>query len=316
MQSLSTTTIEQILGKSEKRYFSNGFRYFNIDLENLEIFSKEIYGQIAVKYNGPKRPHGEPIHIGSIELMAFSLRISTSVLNRLCKINITDTNRAFLKTFSIQIYNCMPIATYNFIAKILSTSSDKNSLQGYISHLEIQFENHAKIKVTVDHRGYSTHKSLEKDELISLEYEQLHSIGYKSTQINFAPLEINLDSKTITTTVLYKHLLLENTFDGIGSARNNLLPTDALRIYGQLMQSLLYKLTNSDRKNSQNIWLRKMHLFQERPLFKETINASITFEDTREITLSGIKWNLIKLNGTVGNYIGTFQLAQKQNKYE
>src|SRR5690606_30353960 len=115
--------------------------------------------------------------------------------------------------------------------------------------------------------------------LISFDLEQLHSIGYKSTEIKFSTLEIDIDRKSICTSILYKHLLQENTFNGVGSARNNLLPTDAIRIYGQLMQVLLYKLSNNDRNTCPNIWLRKMKLLQDRPLFKEKIDASLIFED-------------------------------------
>lgn len=313
MLSILNTTIEQILGEPEERYFGDGFRFFSIDLKNLELFPKLIEGQAIIKYNGPPRPHGEAPHVGSIEFMTFSLRISSYAINRLCRINIADTNRAFLKKYSVQITNSMSIGTHNFTCRVLSTLPDISSLQGYTSQLEIQFENHVKIKVTIDHRGYSSHRSLPENELISFELEQLHSLGYKSTKIDFSPLEINLEAKTISSDIYYKHLLEENTFHGLSSARNNLLPTDAIRIYGQLMQSLLYKLGNSDRNNCHNIWLRKMHMIQERPLFKANIKASLIFEEIREIKLEDDIWKLINLNGSVGSYTGSFQVAHKVN---
>lgn len=311
MLSILNTSIEHILGNPEERYFGNGFRFFSIDLKNIEFFPNIIEGQAIVKYNGPPRPHGDTPHVGSIEFMTFSLRICSYAINRLCRINIADTNRAFLKKYSMQICNSLAIGTHNFTCKVLSTSPNTSSLQGYISQVEIQFENNVKIKVTIDHRGYSTHRSLPENEIIDINLDQLHSHGYKSTEINFSPLDINLDTRTIATEVFYKHLLEENTFIGLGSARNNLLPTDAFRIYGQLMQAYLYQLYNYDRTICQNIWLRKMHMTQERPYFKEKIKASVFFEDIRTITLDGTVWKLIKLNGCVGNYIGSFQVAHK-----
>lgn len=313
MLTLLNTTIEEILGKPEERYFGNGFRFFTIDLKSIEISPTEIRGQAIVKYAGPQRPRGEAPHIGSIEFMAFSLRMGSYAMNRICKINLADTNRAFLKKYSIQISNNMSVGTHNFACKVLSTEPDVCSLQGYITQLEIQFENFTKIKISIDHRGYSTHKPLPTNELIAFDYEQLHSLGYKSTEMEFSHLDINLDTQTISTSIKYKHLLEENTFHGLGSARNNLLPTDAIRIYGQLMQSLLYKLDNSDRSNCQNIWLRKMYMIQDRPLFKENIKASVIFQDMRNITLGGDTWKLINLNGSVGNYTGSFQVAHKVN---
>jgi len=151
------------------------------------------------------------------------------------------------------------------------------------------------------------------NELISFDLEQLHSIGYKSTEVKFSTLEIDTDQKSISTSILYKHLLQENTFNGVGSARNNLLPTDAIRIYGQLMQALLYKISNSNRNTCPNIWLRKMHLLQERPHFKEKVEATIFFENIRQLSYRGEIWKLIKLSGSVGNYTGSFQIAHKEN---
>jgi len=313
MLSIQKKTIEEILGTPENRYFGSGFRSFSIDLKNLELYTQEIKGQLTVNYNGPNRPRGEEPHIGSIEFIAFSSRIATYIINRLCRINIADTDRAFITKYSIHLSHTMEVGTHNFSCKLISTTTDNSSLQGYISLLEIRFENHAQIKVEIDHRGYLMYKTLPFDQSIPFELEQLHSIGYKSTEINFSPLEIDIQAKTIQAEVSYRYHFEENIFHGVGSARNSLLGTDATRVFGQLMQSLLYQLNNSDRINCQNIWLRKMHLVQARPTFKKNIKAHLLFEDIREVKLNGKYWNLISLNGVVGNYSGFFDVAYELN---
>lgn len=316
MLSIIKIPIEQILGAPENRYFGSGFRSFNIDLKNLELYTREIKGQIKVNYNGPERPRGDEPHIGSIELIAFTSRISTYIINRLCRVNIADTDRAFITKYTLHIFRTMDEGTHNFSCKLLSTTPDNNCLQGYISLLEIRFENHALIKVEIDHRGYLMYKTLPLDQFIPFDLEQLHTIGYKSTELNFSPLEIDIDAKTIQTEFTYTNHFEENIFHGIGSARNSLLATDATRVFGQLMQALLYQLKNSDRIRCPNIWLRKMQLVQTRPTLKTNIKAHLLFENNREVFLNGKNWHLISLKGIVGSYTGYFEVAHKENKYE
>lgn len=309
MYTLTQASIENLLGSNENRYFSNGFRFYNMELTNLDINKSDIQGNVCFLYTGPPRPRGEKIHIGSIELLALSLRISTLALNRFAKINIEDTDRAFIRNYKLNVNTSLNVGEYLFQCKIIKTTPDFSSLQGYISILEITISCSAKILLEIDHRGYSRYKNLPESEIIPIEFEQLHSIGYKSTRIDFEPANIDLESNIIKVGFQYRHLYKENAFTGIGSARNNLLSTDAIRVFGQLMQSLLYTLENTDRERCNNIWLRKLSLFQERPEYKNRISSFLKFDEVREVAYKNNNWKLLSLSGQVGNYNGTFEVA-------
>ena len=312
MYNLSQTHIEQILGNPDTRYFASGFRYFINEITHFQVCPDSIKGEVEFEYSGPSRPRDEKVHLGSIELTALSLTLSTFALNRLGKINKEDTERAFIRKQILHISNSLYVGRQSFECTLIKTTRDFNSLQGYVSLMEVNFNKLVKIQLEIDHRGYSSYKQLPINEIIPLELVQLYSLGYKSTEIDFYPAHIDLEAKTILAEIKYTHLFDENAYTGVGSARNNLLTTDAIRVFGQLMQTLLYTLENTNRETCNNIWLRKLALSKERPEYNKKIKSYVKFDDIRQLTIKDKNWELINLHGQVGNYAGQFQVAYQK----
>lgn len=299
---------DSLLGRSDGRYFGDVFRSFYTHITKLEVVEDEIHGELSVIYIGPSRPRDEPPHIGSIEYLALALRIATYGLNQLGKINIADTNRTFLRSYTISLRDSLPIGKYPFRCRMLRSAMDYNSIQGSASLFEIQMGSNVAL-IEVDHRGGIRYGTLPKKETIDWHFEQLHSVGYKSTALQIEIGDMDVALKKISARVTSRYLFEENSLHGIGSSRDALLSTDATRVFGQLMQVLLFEIVGTDRFSCNNIWLRKMELKSERPLFTGNAEANIIFDQIREVRKNGQQWQLIKLSGTVGNFTGQFEVA-------
>ncbi len=300
--------IDNLLGRSEERYFGDVFRSFYTQISDFELLEDEIRGKFSTSYIGPLRPRGEAPHIGSIEYLALALRIATHGLNQLGKINIADTNRAFLRSYAINLGDSLPMGSYPFHCRMLRSAMDGKSIQGSTSLFEIQMGTN-KALIEVDHKGGMRYGKLPEKETIKRHFEQLHSIGYKSTSLEVKTTNTDLSSKTISASVTNRYQFEENTLHGIGSSRDALLATDATRVFGQLMQVLLFETAGTDRFSCNNIWLRKMELRSERPLFTGNAEANVSFDKIREVKKNGRQWQLIKLSGKVGNFTGQFEVA-------
>lgn len=303
-------TIEQLLGDTDHRYFATGFRGFDFTIETFEVSEEHIHGNLRAHYIGPARPRSEDPHIGSIEFVALSLRIASHALNQLALIGIADADRAFITSYKIRVAGSLSVGILPFHCRMIRSERDAASLQGSRSLFEIKI-GESVVLLEVDHRGGVRYRYLPEEQKLDLHYEQLHSLGYKYTQLQLDDISIDKIGARISGSVQYRSLLEENTLHGIGSARDALLATDATRIFGQLMQALHYETQNTDRLRCPNIWLRKMELSSEMPLFDGQCSAEVQFEHIREVQQGAINWKLITLRGHVGNFSGRFEVGHQ-----
>lgn len=313
MQAIEQTSIDQLLGPAEDRYFGAGFRGFNTTIKSYECSAMQFHGEVLIEYIGPVRPRGELPHLGSIEILAIALQLATFGLNRLGKIGVEDTNRSFLRYYTVQIKQSLPAGKYPYSCLLRSSSQDGKSLQGSTTVLEITIGS-VRVHLELDHRGGSRFRKLPAKEIIPVMVDQLHSKGYKCTSLTISNVVLHPEKQYVSADIVHELLIEESKFQGIGSARYGLLPTDALRIIGQLMQALLYKMDRTDRLRCSNIWLRKMDLHMERPYFATEARAQVKFNYIRKIAKGDEQWKLIKLQGQVGNFVGNFEAAYCINK--
>lgn len=306
------TATDRLLGNTEERYFGEGFKYFNSSIVEFKVEDSKITGKIKCSYYGPARPRNEAAHLGSIEYLSLALRIASYGLNRMGYYKLQVVNYSFLCRYSLTISKTLEMGTHPFTCRLLHSKWDDNCMQGTVSTFEISIGKN-KIIIGVDHSGGGRIINLPPQETLSLDMENMHSLGYKHTALQLDDITYKLAKKQIECSLQYKQLTAEGTMQGIGSSRESLLSTDATRVFGQLMQILVYKLHKSDRTQCPNIWLRKMTLKLDRQHFSGSTQAIVTFDQIREVKQGDKLWNLISLSGTVGNYEGKFEVAYEVN---
>lgn len=300
--------INEFLGNAKERYFGEGFKAFDCNLSADMISLNLLEGSLRCSYHGPDRPRSEPAHLGSIEYLAFALHIATHALHLLTGICIKSINSAYLRNYKITIGNSLSTGDHNFTCYKLPDSNEEESQQGCISSFEIHIENNM-IYLEISHEPDYHHYKPLAGETIFQDAINMYNLGFKNTALCLHDIQYNLSQKQIFANVQHKYLFPENSLIGIGSTQERLLATDATRVFGQLMQILLYKLINSDRQRCANIWLRKMTLQQEEPHPSAISKAEVRFDQIREIKHRDKAWQLIKLSGRVGNYEGVFEVA-------
>lgn len=307
-KSIRHKVTDRLLGNTEERYFGEGFKYFKSSIIEFKAAEKLITGKIKCSYYGPARPRDEAPHLGSIEYLSLALRIASYGLNRLGYYRLQVVNYSFLCRYSLTISKTLEMGTHPFTCRLLHSKWDDNCMQGTVSTFEISIGKN-KIIIGVDHSGGGRIVDLPQQETLSLDMENMHSLGYKHTALQLDNITYRLAKKQIECSLQYKQLTAEGTMQGIGSSRESLLSTDATRVFGQLMQILVYKLNKSNRLQCPNIWLRKMTLTLDRQHFSGSTESVVTFDQIREVKQGDKLWNLISLSGQVGNYEGKFEVA-------
>lgn len=303
-------SIDHILGSGEDRYFATGFKSFEMKIQSFEISEECLQGHLHIQYRGPDRPHGDPVHVGSIEYLALFLRLATHGLNRIGRIGIDDTDRAFLTDYQLQVKHPLFMGTHSYYCRIIETPKHSYGLQGCKTRFEIGLGGNVGY-LEVDHRSGFRYRILPEEQQLSLQYEQLHTVGYKFTDLHLHNIQIDTIAGHISADIKYQSLFEEDILHGIGSSRDALLATDATRVFGQLMQALYYQTEGTDRHKCPNIWLRTMELRSKRPLFSGTCSATVQFDQSRILQQGDMQWKVIRLSGKVGNFEGKFEVAHQ-----
>lgn len=304
------STIDTLLGNPSERYFAQGFKQFHFDIKSLDILDQEIRGVLFSRYDGPARPHGAEPHIGSIEYVALALRLATYSLNRIGRIGLLDVDSSFMTSYRTKLRVPLHLGELPFTCRLLCSGFDPQSLHGSSSTFGIDIGNNT-IYLTVDHRGGARYRRIPPAQILSHHYELLYSVGYRYRRLTLEQICVDTAGQRIEGQVGYEPLFEDRMLHGIGSARQMLLPTEVMQVFGQLTQALLYKIKDTDRSHSPAIWLREVDLRCQRPEFSTPCRAQVRFGAMKQLSHLGRVWQVISLSGEVGSYTGRFTIFQK-----
>jgi len=306
------TTIEEALGHAKDRYFGLAFKAYKLRLLSFSIETDKISGKISIIYNGPSRPRNESVHLGSIEYTALSLLFAGYGLSKILGLSLDQINMASMYELSFKIKKIVETGETPFEIKLEKNRLHYSSKQGTLSTFIIRISTTV-IRITIDHQRRYYHWLTARQSLDPFS-EQLYTIGYKQREVDIHSIVLNTVSNKIKGQFTCKSQIRENEIDGLCSTRFNILPTDALLVFGQLMQTLLYQKLDANRKECPNIWLRSMNLLNKTPLLEEQCTTQLTFNAIKELRQRHETWQIIDLSGTVGTYEGFFQIAHKLPK--
>ncbi|MBE8721358.1 AvrD family protein [Sphingobacterium pedocola] len=300
--------IDQVLGNSSVRYFAEGYRYYDIQVHEGILKDRELAGQVSFNYCGPERPRGEEVHVGSIEFTALALQLASHALYLMIGLSNEQISSAALSDLHIKLRSPQYLMATSYRVKVVSSTQSAESVPGTRSTFAITIGTQNSILIAIDHqRPY--YRYLDPQQRLCLDCEQLYSSGYKNREIHIE--KVNLITEQNRASAYIRSIVTEGSpmEKGIGSTRHMWLPTDALIVFGQLMQALLFTQLGIDRLRCPNIWLRQLTLASGRPIFEDHCDGAILFHDSREVNRENQKWQLISLSGTVGNYRGKFQVG-------
>lgn len=305
--------MEELLGGGSTRYFADAFRHYHVHLDQLTKGADSLSGTINVRYDGPLRPRNEDVHLGSLEYTALAMRLSGHALNRLGMIGPSDIARGFASSLDIKISHSVGLGQIPFRCRLLATRNSLSCVQGTCSTIEVDIGGN-RCSVTVDHRGGRRYLLLpEAQNMADTDGDaQLYGTGYRIRGLDIGEVEIDVSQRCIRAQFEYDPMFLEESYQGIGTARHMLLPTESIQLFGQLMQALLYQRDSTDRESCPNIWLRTMSLQCQRPLFGASGSAFVQFDRIQRLVSGGNTWQIIDLSGQVGNYNGKFRVAHQK----
>lgn len=280
---------DDFLGSSSNRYFSSGFKKTEHTVRNAIVENGILFAELEIRWP-QKWAEKEGVlmkpHFGSLDFFLFSVYLVEMYLISVERRNGNDINNAWISGFSFKTgANCIENDYVPASCKLVSSSSGN----GQVSHI---FE--IRICGTVVHL---TILLPENSDEITPDTRDLHPVessyyysGYKQTSRDIQNIVVDTAQNKITAK--YK---LENdinaVYEGLGNSQMPCITfCDLVLAGGQLSQILLFAKDNTTRERASNLWLRKIHSTNIRPIRGE-VDIEATVNSSKIISIKDSHYN-------------------------
>jgi len=314
----SINKIETILGASDKRYFSNGFRNIEFEYTNLTISKKSISCKLLfnIKNTWSKKAQIVKPHLGTVEYFAVSVFMSEILLKTIEGLSDTEISSAWVTDFYIKTRpnNNLEAEHINVNAIIISSSELNHSEWDCKKIINIEIGTINVTLVTNHNRSKNANSSLYYNYASILDnYKRnLYTNGYKCSYHNVTDIKLNSLDQEATSKIILKQDYSDINFNGLGSKYLNVnLITDHILATGQLIQVLLYEMDNIKRDESNNLWLRELTLNYPIPFTKTISSNHIKSTESRIIAMKNENWRLTAIEVTHENIKSIFKVSHK-----
>ena len=313
MKKNSFQLIDTYLGKHQERYFSNGFRHFDFKLDDISSLACKLAGTIAIRYNGPERPRGEPIHLGSLEYTAISLHIIEYALQNLIGLGLTEISRS--RPMKLSYKNAKEILLYSktlslpFSCTLVENSLDLKAKNLGVSRFKIQLQS-AKVEITVDH-PCSSFIQIPRDEQLA-HRKTIYQGFYRESIAQIVEINVQERKENIQAKI-HPPDFIKHAF-GISSSKAQILATDFIALTGQLMQVLLYQILKTKRSDCPSIFLRSMTINFGKVKQAKHDKILISFKKRKNLLLNQNDWHIIELQAKLAHFQAAFNICHLHPK--
>jgi len=266
-------TAESFLGKSNKRYFSSGYKRIKHHFEDVLVAGERLIGVLNIEWSNiwaQKEGVSLSPHLGSLEFYVIAAQLSELYLEIIDNFSKRDIENTWISHFKIKAgteaetvlrqEECM-------CSKIATTVDANNGILK--SSFEVKIGK-CVVNLTLDHKPCLSHSRISVNKIREMKDRVAFSYfttGYKVPIYRI--FNINLDTQTRIATAEIEVLNQEflNDFRGLGRKYQPCFSyTDAILIVGQLSQILLFSLDGLTRDRASNLWMRQIESKYHQPL--------------------------------------------------
>lgn len=305
-------SLDSELGDAQKRYFSHGFSHFHFQISSFKLIGQhQMVGTVSIHYDGPQRPHHDPVHLGTMEYTAIAMFLTEGMLIKQKRLTRQEINRSLLSSISMHIkksFTLTPDSELSFEISITDSSLNIKAINIGLTTLSIKIQD-AQLHCVIDHPG-PTQIGLPDFDLWPIQEQALHRQVYKFRQLNISNICLDQEKESISAQLSHPAAYPEQTW-GVSSYSNCLSPLDSIMVSGQLMQVLLYRLLNSSRDQCPNIWLKGMEIQFDRPYHPASYKVDLQFLSRHSTMLKGSSWQTIQLESQIGNMHARYKICHE-----
>ncbi|MBW8332761.1 MAG: hypothetical protein K0M40_12130 [Prolixibacteraceae bacterium] len=304
----------QFLGRKEERYFASGYKKVICELSDCQITDNKLTACLKLAWGknwSIKKGKETDQHMGSIDSSLVAIRSLELFLA--VKYNMTEEeiSASFIKRIE---FKTSPSCRLNQpsdveVTVIHSYFNDKDS---FIGKFGVQVKNfHFLIELDLSF-GFSLSKTCKERFALPIN-DPIHyyTCGYKLTSVDIENIFLNLKTRSVTAES--KIVRSKGVFESGLGVRNlpRLTFIEYLGIIGQLTQILLYKLENTTREESNNMWVRSLcadfYPAENNQLCE--VFSTAYFTEFNQVKIKNDTWRTVTSKFEIGNIRGSAKVC-------
>jgi hypothetical protein len=305
--------ITDFLGKGDDRYFSNGYKQFDFEFENLTWQEKILEGSVVCEYNWDKK-RSKHLHLGTVEYIALAATICEQILEIEFNLSPEEIASSWISCFKMKIQACIDLTENKRISisgKRISLLKAEHSVNNYKSTFEVRI-NTTVIKIEITHPIYVWFN------VSFLSYDCINAstmfcTAYKKRNHLINNIILNEAQMSCTADVSIEDYSSQPS--GLGSHYGGTMLTDIILISGQLVQALFYTLENIDRNKANNLLLKEFEVSIKQPDSRMDYDAKVTFEDVKILKKGDETWKSVQFKSELGDITSKIKMVSQINNY-
>ncbi len=273
-------SIDDLLGLHAKRFFGTGFRRITQSLSEGIILNQNGRGKIqalaSIQYpeDWSKKDGAinlEP-HLSSIDALVLSAQLCELYLSTIYILAGNEMRRLWLRRFTMRSgrNSYHQLDKFPAEATLLSTSKIKGGEAVYLSIFQTQI---GSINLYMEYEHPISGVMLPKDNPASAEDtlgmpdKRYYGLAFKKPIQSIRDISIDSKNMRANAHIAIKSVLEDLVTEGQCAAYwPCLTPIDCMITIAQLAQALLYNLDGIERDASNNLWMREINMYCNRPV--------------------------------------------------
>ena len=306
---------EQFLGPKEERYFASGYKNITCELFNPHFSGDRLTASLNLDCGKSlSTKNGKIIdeHLGSIESSLIAIRSLELFLS--VKYNLTDNeiSASCVKRIEFKTKPCSPSSNQQNdieVTPIHFFGKNRDSFTGIFEILVKNFQ--FLIELDIDRQFNPSEPSDKRFTENIINTTHHYHQGYRLASIDIENLLLDLQNRSVIAESKVTHP--NKVFEaGLGTKNlQGLSFVEFLSIAGQLTQVLLYKLENSSREESNNMWVRSLSadflpVKTNQPI---EVTSKAYFTEFNLVKVKGELWRTVSAKFEIGNIHGSAKVC-------
>ncbi|MDN8600271.1 AvrD family protein [Citrobacter sp. S2-9] len=317
MQSFSS--INDILGPSEKRFFSSGYRRSEHCISNLVLCASgkrqycfEAVASISYPHDWSMKSHAMDVkpHLSTIDMLILAINMIESYLVCCFSLNPADVQNIRFGEIAIHA-GTKPQENLNDIpitVKLRRSEPKVDDPSRIISTYECSAGRMRAI-CQVEHpcgennSGEFRYSSI--NDIWDGFSNRYYDTGYKEQRHVLSDVKLDMDNLTADSNV--EVVINNNSTHDIRSGTASYI--DVFVTCSQLAQALLYSLDGLTRNETSTLWMIRTNLSEVDKYYEHEERANVNISSNQLITLGGNKWRNVDIVGTYGGKVAKITFA-------
>ncbi|GLR06797.1 hypothetical protein GCM10007906_43850 [Vibrio hyugaensis] len=296
------TSIDDILGPSDQRYFGEGYKRTQYEC-NINYDKDAAQGLVSVAYRNDwsqKKAQSRRPHLSTIDAFLIAGRVAYGIIRRHYQLSNHQSSQAWIRHVLIKAgaEALEDLESVSLSAQLLDTETSNDSMFGTLTRVKTKLDS-MEIEIVIDHESVTD--SMQPTTPISDDDEYFTS-DFRLRHCHLANNTFCDSIYAVSSDLLFQCPGKPST-GAMGQYPNALMMVDWLTCFAQLSQLVMYRLDKLDRKETHNLWMRSVSVTTPYPIIPRR-KHTLTLRSMKNslIQKQDSSWRLATVNGSVSGH--------------